>query len=307
MTMSDRARAYLARHPRMRAQARRARRRAIAARDRLGLLPPRTFVLRSPDPDEGLVDVHVSISSLLYVGKVLEQHGLAGYEPESLSCFLAIADVIDDGPVWDIGCNVGVYSLITATASVRDVIAFEPTPAIARAAASIVASNGLRGEVRQTALGAAPGTARLHLSESTDSSNSLSSSFRRSSRAIDVAVETIDGLVAAGRTPPALLKIDTETTEPAVLRGGLRTIAEHRPWIMCEVLPGRTERQLMAVLEPLGYEYLLVTDDPPFATTTQLRGDPRFYMWVFAPGPVPDSLWRRLAARREQLRACGPV
>ena len=115
------------------------------------------------------------------------------------------------------------------------------------------------------------------------------------------------GLVGSGRPAPAVLKIDTETTEPAVLRGGLRTIAATRPWIMCEVLAGRTEAELMTVLEPLGYTYYLVSDRTPYEPAEQLRGDPRFYMWLFAPEPAPAELWTRIAAHRAVLERCGPT
>jgi FkbM family methyltransferase len=300
-------RAYARRHPRLHARLRRVRAVSSSTRERLGLTPPRAFVLRCPDVEGGTRDIAVSISPHLYVGKVLEGAGLAGYEPEALACFLAITDIVPDGPVWDVGCNIGVYSLIAATATRREVVAFEPTPHIAAAARSIVAGNGLSGEVRQTALGESPGSARLFLSDSTDSSNSLRKSFRESTRAIDVPVETIDGLVASGRAAPSVLKIDTETTEPAVLRGGLRTITATRPWIMCEVLAGRTESELMAVLEPLGYTYYLVSDEPEYEPAEQLHGDPRFYMWVFAPEPAPAELWARIAAHRTVLELCGPT
>jgi Methyltransferase FkbM domain len=35
-----------------------------------------------------------------------------------------------------------------------------------------------------------------------------------------------------------LVKIDTETTEPAVIRGMARTLARDRPDVVCEVLAG---------------------------------------------------------------------
>ena len=306
MGLTADVRAYVRRHPRLHARLRRVRASSSSTRERLGLTPPRAFALRCPDVEGGTRDVAVSISPRLYVGRVLESVGLAAYEPEALACFLAITDIVPDGPVWDVGCNIGVYSLIAATATRREVVAFEPTPGIADAARSIVEGNGLRGEVRQTALGESPGVARLFLSDSTDSSNSLRKSFRESTRSIDVAVETIDELVSAGLDAPAVLKIDTETTEPAVLRGGLLTIRATRPWIMCEVLAGRTESELMSVLAPLGYTYYLVSDQPPYEPAEQLRGDPRFYMWVFAPEPAPAELWARITAHRAVLDQCVP-
>jgi FkbM family methyltransferase len=50
-----------------------------------------------------------------------------------------------------------------------------------------------------------------------------------------------------------LMKIDTETTEPAVLRGAPATLRRDRPPIFCEVLGGYTEEALEAILGPLDY------------------------------------------------------
>src|SRR5690606_28293792 len=122
------------------------------------------------------------------------------------------------------------------------------------------ARNGLDGvRFEPVALGASPGTATLHLSDVTDSSNSLLEGFRPSQRGLDVPIETLDDYVAAAPAPPRLLKIDTEATEPDVLRGAERFLRDQRPWLICEVLAGRTEAELEALLAPLGYQWHQIT------------------------------------------------
>ncbi|MCH7572192.1 MAG: FkbM family methyltransferase [Planctomycetes bacterium] len=50
-----------------------------------------------------------------------------------------------------------------------------------------------------------------------------------------------------------LLKLDTEATEHIVLAGAHNVLAEHRPLIFCEVLPGRIEDELNSIFSEFGY------------------------------------------------------
>jgi FkbM family methyltransferase len=305
-------RGWLDRHPQARSRYRRLR--------GLGDPPPRTarapraaaptsrdFGLRVPDREGGIATLSISVAPGFFVGKVLQRDGLASYETEALACFVALTDIAGPGPVWDVGANIGVYSLLARSATDRDVVAFEPTPDVAAAARSVHDGNGLPCEIRQTALADHPGTATLYLSSTTDSSNSLREGFRTATGTVEVPMETLDDLVESGHEAPAVLKIDTETTEPAVLRGALRTIARTRPWIMCEILPGRTEAELTEVLAPLGYTWYLITEKTPFEAVDVLAGDRVQYMWLFAPTPAPDELWTRIAHWRSVLAQCTPI
>jgi FkbM family methyltransferase len=267
----------------------------------------RSFALTLPSLQGEDRRVDFTAPEGLYIGGVLQESGLAGYEPEALACFLGLMDIAAPGPVWDVGSNVGVYSLVASAVSGREVVAFEPTPHIAAAAREILSANHLTCEVRETALADAPGEAQLFMSRRTDASNSLREGFRRARGSITVPLETVDGLVEGGQHTPVILKIDTETTEPAVLRGAAATIAATRPWIMCEILPGRTEVELTAALEPHGYTWYLIEESIPYAPRDTLAGDPELLMWLFAPTPAPDELWERIGRWRTALAACTPA
>jgi hypothetical protein len=72
----------------------------------------RVMRLRLPTPPQGSVPEGASRQWLVveapthcYIPKVLEQKGLAGYEPEALACFLAATAVARPGAVWDIGAR----------------------------------------------------------------------------------------------------------------------------------------------------------------------------------------------------------
>lgn len=250
--------------------------------------------------------MRLSAPAELSVPRRLQLAGLAGYEPETVACFLGLCDIAPPGPVWDVGANVGVYALLAAVACERPVEAFEPTRVTARVARRWLRRAGSDAHVHRMALGDHDGTATLYLSTSSDSSNSTAAGFREASRTVSVPQRTLDGL-AAELGPPAVLKIDTETTEPQILRGAEEVLRRHRPWILCEALPGRTEEELMSVMAPHGYTWHLVGPDTPFPARERIDGDPELYMWLFAPEAIPDLLWQRIGFWRERLDSCTPA
>ncbi len=69
---------------------------------------------------------------------------------------------------------------------------------------------------------------------------------------LEVEQVTIDELLAAGEIlPPALVKIDVEGAELAVIEGMRSTIAAHQPAIVCELHD--TNREFVAAMDALGY------------------------------------------------------
>jgi FkbM family methyltransferase len=245
----------------------------------------------------------------LHVPRRLESHGLAGYEPHALECFLALLDVAGPGAVIDVGANVGLYALLAAACSDRDVRAFEPTPDLAAVARGTAARNDLAVLVEELALGREPGSATLFLSDASDSSNSLAEGYRRSSHRLDVTVDTLDAYCARTGVVPAVLKVDTETTEPDVLAGAAGTIARHRPWILCEVLHGRRPGDLAEVMAPHGYTWYHLRGSAGHAPVATMDGDPDHVdlMYLLAPEPVDAAFWARTVAWRGALDGMLPA
>lgn len=240
----------------------------------------------------------------LYVAGVLGRHGLSGYEPESLACVLAAGECAGAGWVYDVGANIGVFAFVAAAFSRRPVVAFEPTPVLAKTARDIAVRNDLRYDVEELALADSAGTATFYLSDQSDASNSLAAGFRPSSKALQVRLDTLDGYADRTGRRPAVVKVDTETTEADVLRGALRTLTTARPWVLCELLAGRREGEVDAVLLPLGYTPHHITDAPPWPARDEGRGDRcgAFRNWLYAPGPVPEAFWSRQAKWHALLR-----
>ena len=63
----------------------------------------------------------------------LQKPGLSGLEPETMSVLLAIMETVPGGAVFDVGANVGPFSLVGPAVFDRDFVAFEPTPDVADA------------------------------------------------------------------------------------------------------------------------------------------------------------------------------
>ena len=242
-----------------------------------------------------------------YVNQLLAESGLAGYDADTLACFLAAIDGTGSTPVFDVGANIGIFSWLAAALTPATVVAFEPTPDLSAQMRAICRANGLNVTVEQLALGAAPGTARLCLSEKTDSSNSLRAGFRPSRRSVSVTVETIDRYVASTGTTPRVIKVDTESTEPDVLHGAAGLLATSRPWIICEVLAGRTEADLTAILAPLGYCWFRIDAAEPLEPRTVIEGDPSYahMNWLFAPEEPGPAFWQAFAGWRMSIAEIG--
>jgi FkbM family methyltransferase len=258
---------------------------------------PGTDALEAPAP------LAVACPPYMFIPRKLDESGLDRYEPYALDCFLALVERAQPGAVFDIGANVGLYGLLAAAYGDRTVHCFEPAPDTAQAARDIAAASGLDLTVAEIALGEDNGSATLYLSDSTDSSNSLNPDFRQHSKEIVVPLETIDGYVARTGVVPAILKIDTETTEPQVLAGACKTIAEHRPWIMVEVLWSLVEERLHAVIDEFGYTYYHLNGPGPRPATEKIVGDQTWthYMFLLTPEPVDDAFWDRMNAWRDAL------
>jgi FkbM family methyltransferase len=273
-------------------------------------VPMLEFSLALPVPPvarhrEGPRELTFAIPTSSYVARILQRDGLRAFEPDMLPWFLALCETARPGAIWDVGANIGIYALLARAYTEREVVGFEPTPAVRDWGRRVAADNGLAYRFEQFAVGEAAGTAMLYLSDRTDSSNSLAKGFRPSTRDIEVLVESLDRYQELTGATPAIVKIDTETTEHLVLRGARRVLAEHRPWIFCEVLVNREPaRVLTKVMDRTGYRYYQLAGDRNPVESQAITGDPSnpHPNYLFAPvEPDRDLLatvdgWRRALA-----------
>ncbi len=178
-----------------------------------------------------------------------------------LICALLRAHIDSSGEALfvDCGANLGWYSIVAAALGAH-VVAFEPMPNNAALLRSNIEHNGFGGrvEAHEIALGEYPGTGSLRLSVDNQGDHRLvveNRSAPESPRAtVDVAVRRLDD-VLAGRIP-SLLKLDTQGSEVAILRGAQDALNGSLPTILLEFWPygltrcGANADELLAILEP---------------------------------------------------------
>lgn len=155
-----------------------------------------------------------------------------------------------DSVVWDVGANVGFFSLLATRFGAR-VECFEPVAANVAAIAANVAANGLgeRVGVHPVAVGATSGRAALCVVDEASWSHLADrGQHPRTAREETVDVVALDDLELP---PPTLVKIDVEGSEGAVLDGAAKLLHEARPLLIVEL--HATNDEVCDRLEQAGY------------------------------------------------------
>ena len=276
-------------------------------------LPRNEAVLRDTGPyRSGLNMLNRSETA---VQRKLRRMGLAGFEPSTQAAILALVQ-LSPRPVrfFDIGAHVGLYSALVSAIYPPDVVqvtAFEPTPDTARICRQIAKRNRLPYHLEQVALADRVGTARLYVSSKAETSNSLAEGFRVAKDVIEVPLRTLDDYCLDTGIAPAVVKIDVETLEPAVLRGGLATFERARPWVVSEILPESQPEEVGDVLdrlERIGYQMHRLNKDGSLMTADaasvqrQASGESR--NWLLGPGPISTELDAAMQAWMRAIAAC---
>lgn len=179
--------------------------------------------------------------------------------------------------IYDIGANVGVYSLALAADSPgRQLLAFEPAPRTSAQLQANVDCNDLadRLSVMNCGLGNEDGTREFFVSTYAELSGFDRESATRweasLAESLDVPIRRVDTIVASHPVPDAL-KIDVEGASPAVLRGARETLETHQPTLFIEVheagLSADTGREVREILADVDYTIVERDDywrcDPP--------------------------------------------
>jgi FkbM family methyltransferase len=178
-------------------------------------------------------------------------------EPE-LQAELA-ARLRDGDTFFDGGANVGFFTLIGArlVGPGGRVVAIEPQPEAAARLRANVAANGFENvTIVEAAVADAAGTEAFHFSGEGILEWGALGAGSGGTPVIEVAVTTVDALVAEGLPPPSLVKLDVEGAELRALRGMRETIAARRPTIVCEI--HGTLDETRAFLDEVGYDVRLV-------------------------------------------------
>ncbi len=162
--------------------------------------------------------------------------------------------------VWDLGANVGVFSLAAASRGAK-VLAVEPDPFLAdliRRTSRLEPNRGFRIDVLSVAIASRFDLAEFTIAARGRASNSLADVRARSTSGgvrtrLTVPVLTLD-MLASVRRPPDFLKVDVEGAELQVLEGGRAVLEDHRPILWIEVDRERQSEATQA-LRSVGYRF----------------------------------------------------
>lgn len=141
----------------------------------------------------------------------------------------------------DVGANVGVHTVRLARLTGRggEVVAIEPDPEVVRRAQHNITLNGLANvRVINAAASDRPGQMRLYRPGPRDANRARASLLHHPYLTGDdttVPVVTVDDVCAGN--PVALIKIDVEGHEAAVVRGAAGTIDRYAPSVIFEYAP----------------------------------------------------------------------
>ncbi len=163
--------------------------------------------------------------------------------------------------VWDVGGNCGQMALFfsRAVGASGRVVSFEPAPRNADVLRENVRRNRLQNvEVLEVAL-AEVGGERAFVFDALEHQKGglagLAMKLPGCAASLSVRCASIDELVAGGRLPPEVLKIDVEGGGAEVIAGAVRTLADYRPAIYFELHADVEAGPELLALERLRHEW----------------------------------------------------
>ncbi len=174
-----------------------------------------------------------------------------------------VLNLAPGGVFYDVGANIGYYTVLAGVGGARSVIAVEPFPRNLELLEVNIASNSLtsRTRVLRCAAGAQTGEVALH-DGGTHGVGSVSITTAVSDRVVAMApVKPLDDIVAAESLPdPDLVKFDIEGFESQAVEGFARTLRRSEPILLIEMndrllrSAGTSAEHLITLLRSLGYE-----------------------------------------------------
>ena len=210
------------------------------------------------------------ISTALRQGQLLDAHVL-----EVLRSLVRRGDT-----VLDVGGNIGWFSVIGSrlVGQAGRVFAIEPDPLNAAMLRENLRRNGCTNVIlEEVAAGAAAGVARLYHSADNAGDHQMAVVADRASW-VDVAVRPLDALLAGRVARADVVKMDTQGSEVATLRGMTGLLAAHPATRMVlEFWPhglercGSTATELIDLLEAVPRRYWLLVHTGTIHPTTAAR------------------------------------
>jgi FkbM family methyltransferase len=187
--------------------------------------------------------------------------GFHGYDPEIHEFYEWLVQSPRRPRVFfDVGASYGAHALRFLAHGIRTV-AFEPNPACHAYFEEACALNEVSTKIETVVLADRPGSAQLWAPQSETYLATIVPEIRARWReradvtTITARQTTLDRFAKEYALVPDLIKIDTEGSELAVLRGARELLAHHQPLVVFESWPGSADRPaIFALLEEVDYE-----------------------------------------------------
>ena len=153
----------------------------------------------------------------------------------------------------DVGAHVGFYT-IGLSHCFKKVISFEPSRKQIEYLRHNLSINNLANvTIEERALSEFAGETNLYVMGNSGGSNTISSRVAKIGNPMEiysVQVTTIDELLL---DDISFIKIDAEGSEFSILKGGRKTIAKFRPYILLEIWEDDNKDNIISFLEEMDY------------------------------------------------------
>lgn len=173
--------------------------------------------------------------------------------------------------VFDIGANVGYFSLLSAVlvGSEGSVFAFEPLPRNIEYLNNHIKLNKLHNiQVVEAAVSDHTGEAWFDLGASS------AMGHLSETGTIRIRMVSLDEMFANGQLqPPDYMKIDVEGAEYDVLKGAQKLILDHQPILFLDTHDRKAHNLTLSFLDELGYVFEIL-DGKPLDETKELIARP---------------------------------
>lgn len=217
------------------------------------ILPGNPAVFVAHLPGGGLLRLHpreaLGFATLVY----------GGFEPAEVSCAIELA--VPGTTAFDIGANVGIYSVAIGRAVGRDgrVVAVEPDKAnLSRLRDNLALNSITNVHVVEAVAGDGDEVVELHIANDP----AYNSIIGIEPGHVAVGTTAVQSVLLdrvwedLGRPAVSLVKIDVEGSEPAVLRGARAMLMATHPALIVEARDASRLALIRYELEPLGYRRL---------------------------------------------------
>jgi FkbM family methyltransferase len=187
----------------------------------------------------------------------------------------------------DVGSYSGLFAMIAAKSGCSRSIAFELLPENYFMILENVIANDLLERVEARLCGVADARGSIRMPRSTNSASHPTSMSLEAhyDGGVTIPLIAIDELGLSG---PMLWKLDVEGFEWTVLRGARATL-EHKPDIICEILPDFPHSsEIFELLKPLGYRFF-ISLDAGFEERLVIAPDPAGRDWIFTVDHPPGG------------------